>query len=71
MADSTTLKMTFETSTGKKTWSFKYAKPALATQNVKSLGAAMIANGSVYANQPLALTAAKMVTTTEEDYDLT
>lgn len=71
MADSTVLKMTFETSTGKKTWSYKYAKPGMTLANVRALGSAMITNGSIYANQPLVLSGAKIVTTTESDFDLT
>lgn len=70
MATSTRLKLTFETGAGSKTWSFNYAKGAATTANVKALGAAMIANGSIYENPPLVFKAAKVVVTTESDYDL-
>ena len=70
MATGTTLKMTFDTLSGEKTWTFKYAKPNATVQNVKALGAAMISNGAIYPHPPLVLKAAKTVTTTENDYDL-
>lgn len=71
MAAGTTLKMSFETMTGKKTWSYGHANPSVTLANVKALGQAMVTNGSVYQNQPLTLTSAKLVTTTESEFDLT
>lgn len=70
MATGTVLKMKFDTIAGSKTWTFKYAKPSAGLANVKALGAAMIANGSIYAYPPVALTEAREVVTTEQVYDL-
>lgn len=70
MASGTVLKMKFDTMAGSKTWTFKYAKPSAGAAAVKALGAAMIANGSIYAHPPVALTEAREVITTESVYDL-
>lgn len=70
MASGNTLKMQFDTLSGTKTWSFKYAKAAATTANVKALGTAMISNGEIYTNPPLVLKSAKMVVTTETEYDI-
>lgn len=70
MASGTKLQLQFETATGSKTWTFNYAKTSAGIQNVKALGAAMIANGSIYEAPPLVLKTAKEVTTTENVYDL-
>lgn len=72
MAVTTVLKMKFDTMRGSKTWSFKYAKSAssIASADVKALGQAMITNGSIYRYHPTALTDARVVTTTEDVFDL-
>lgn len=70
MASTTKLQLVFETSSGSKTWSFNYAKTSATLANVKALGAAMIANGSIYEAPPLVFKSAKQVTTTETEYDL-
>lgn len=72
MPYSTVLKMKFDTMGGSKTWSFKYAKSAgsMTLANVKALGQAMITNGSIYQHHPTALTDARIVTTTEDVFDL-
>lgn len=70
MASGTVLKMTFDTLAGQKTWTFKYARPSAGSASVKALGAAMIANGTIYNHQPTNLVKALEVTTTESVYDL-
>lgn len=70
MATGTQLKLTFDTLSGSKTWTFKYAKPNATLANIKSLGGAMITNGDIYPEPPLVLKSAKTVTTTENEYDL-
>lgn len=65
-----TLKMKFDTMSGSSTWSFKNAKQTATLANVRALAQAMIDNGSVYQKQPVRLTEAKVVTTTEQVYDL-
>jgi len=71
MAAGTTLKMTFETSSGSATFSFAHAKPSTTKASVQNLGSVMISNGAIYQKQPLLLKSAKLVTTTESEYDLT
>lgn len=71
MAAGTKLQLTFDTMGGSKTHTFNYAQPNSGTVNVKALGQAMINNGSIYTYPPLRLTAAKEVTTSENNYDLT
>lgn len=70
MAAGTSLKMKFDTMSGSKTWTFKYAKSGATLANIKALGAAMIANGTILENQPVRLTDARTVTTSENVYDL-
>ena len=50
--------------------SYNYADPDTTPATVKALMTGMIANGSIFAVQPLEAKSAKLVTTTEEDYDL-
>lgn len=64
------LVLTFSTAEGKKNWTYNYANPQASTVNVKALMSGMIANGSIFAYPPLMSSAAKMVTTSESDYDL-
>ena len=70
MAAGTSLKMKFDTMSGSKTWSFSYANAGATAANIKALGAAMIANGSILTNVPVRLTEAKTVTTSEHVYDI-
>lgn len=70
MAESTTLKMKFDTMSGSRTWSFKNAKAAATVQQVKNLGAAMVTAGDFFSAQPVRLVDARIVTTTESAYDL-
>lgn len=70
MAAGTQLKLQFDTLSGTKTWTYNYAKANATVANVKALGAAMIANGEIYTNPPLVLKSAKVVVTSETEYDL-
>ncbi len=64
------LVLEFEGTTGAARFSFNYADPETTTANVKALMAGLIANGSLFENPPTVAKAAKIVTTTETDYDL-
>lgn len=70
MASGTQLKMQFDTLSGSKTWTYNYAKSSATVTQVKALGASMIANGEIYTTPPLVLKSAKLVVTTEQEYDL-
>ena len=70
MASGVVLKMKFDTMRGSRTWTFKNASPSATTQQVKTLGQAMIDNGSVYETVPVTLVSAVQVTTSESAYDL-
>lgn len=70
MAAGTQLKMQFDTLSGTKTWTYNYAKTSATANQVKALGAAMITNGEIYNTPPLVLKSAKLVTTTESEFDL-
>ena len=50
--------------------SYNYAQANATGQAVKALGAAIVTNGSIFKYPPTELVAAKIVTTTETDYDL-
>lgn len=51
-------------------FSYNYADPEVTEASVKALVNGLIANGSIFENPPLTATNAKIVTTTETDYDL-
>lgn len=70
MASGVSLKMKFDTMSGSKTWSYKYADPSATVSQVKALGQAMIENGSIYQNVPMKLVSAIQVVTEENEYDL-
>ncbi len=71
MAAGTKLVLGFETSNGSTTtFSFSYAKPAATLANVKALMSAITTNGSIFTKVPVTAKSAKMVTTTENEYDL-
>lgn len=70
MAEGTSLKMKFDTMSGSKTWTFKNAKVSATAEQVKNLGAVMVAAGDFFSSQPVRLVDARIVTTTESAYDL-
>lgn len=70
MAAGTKLQLQFETMGGLKTWSFSRANPGVTKANVQALVQSMIANGTIFENQPIRIREAKTVTTSENVYDL-
>ena len=71
MAAGTKLVLGFETSNGSTTTlSFSYAKPTATLAQVKAAMNAITTNGEIFATVPVTSKSAKMVTTTETDYDL-
>lgn len=70
MAAGTKLVMQFETLSGRRSWSIANASPSASVANVKALGAAMITNASFFVHEPLALSGAKIVTTSENVLDV-
>ena len=71
MAAGTKLVLGFETSSGSTaTFTFNYAKPAATLANVKTLLSAITTNGAIFSNAPVTAKGAKIVTTTETEYDL-
>ncbi len=67
---SSKLVLTFGTMGGDKNFSYNYASTDATPATVKALGTAIVTNGSVFEDTPVSLKAAKLVTTTEEEYDL-
>ena len=70
MASSAKLQLKFGTLSGVKTWSFSYADTEVTQQNVTAAMQAMINNGSIYKYPPLTADSAKIVVTTETDFDV-
>ena len=70
MASTTKLVLTMTTTDGDKNFSYNYANPEMSTTVVKALATALITNGSFFVSVPTATKAAKIVTTTSEEYDL-
>lgn len=70
MAESTVLKLKFDTMSGSRTWSFKHAKASTTLANIRSLAETMIEEADFFQFQPVKLADARIVTTTEEVYDL-
>ncbi|MBQ7578778.1 MAG: DUF2922 family protein [Synergistaceae bacterium] len=71
MATSVKVVMAFTCDDGKNhNFSYKYADPELRTADVRTLVQAIITNGSVFDPVPVSLEGAKLVTTTENEFDL-
>ena len=71
MAAGTKLVCTFETNNGGTTsFTFNYAKVNATLANVKTLLSAITTNGAIFSNAPVTAKSAKIVTTTETEYDL-
>ena len=65
------LVMRFGTSSGDTTTlSYNYIKPDIDAEHVGVLMAGIITNGSIFANVPVIEKSAKLVTTTESEYEL-
>lgn len=70
MASGVKLILTMETADGNKNFTYNYVSSNPSISAVKTLGTALITNGSIFVSAPTATKAAKLVTTTEQDYDL-
>lgn len=71
MAESTKLVLGFQNASGTSmTLSYNHADSSATLANVKALMNGIIANGSIFANIPATAKSAKIVTTTESEYDL-
>ncbi len=71
MAESTKLVLGFQNASGTSmTLSYNHAKASATTAQVKALMNGIIANGSIFANVPATAKSAKIVETTESEYDL-
>jgi len=55
---------------GTTTHSYKYINPEITTARVKTIMNTTISNGSIFEKVPVSIKAAKVVTTTESDFDL-
>lgn len=70
-ATSTELKLYFLKSNGNEmSMTVKYARQDASNANIKALMQGIIANGAIFENTPVALKAAKIVTTETTDVDL-
>ncbi len=71
MASGTKLVLGFQNAAGTSmTLSYNHVKASATTANVKALMNGIIANGVIFANVPVVAKSAKLVTTTEDEYDL-
>lgn len=70
MADTVRLILTMESSGTDRNFSYNYANAETTAAQVKALGASLVDNGSFFEYPPTALKAARIVTTTTEEYDL-
>lgn len=70
MANTVKIIYTCSTPDGDKNFSYTPAKSSASLAQVKAAGNALVTNGSIFENVPTAVTAAKLVTTTETAYDL-
>lgn len=71
MAAGTSLVIVYATSDGSKTThTWRYAKPAVTKNQVQSLITATISAGSIFTKEPQSVQSAKIVTTTETEFDL-
>lgn len=62
--------LTMETSNGDKNFTYNYVNDEPTVAQVKAACTALVTNGNIFENVPTAAKAAKLVTTTEELYDL-
>lgn len=70
MAVTSKLVLDFEGTDGDVSFAYNYVNPELTTAKVKQVMTALITNGVIFANQPITAKNAKIVTTTETDYDI-
>lgn len=67
MATETRLKMVYTTALGTVTHNWRYADAEATSNDIQGLATATISNGSIFANVPLALKSAEIITTTTTD----
>ena len=70
MAAGSKLVLEFKGTDGNVKFSYNYANPDVQVSKVKALVNGMATHGAVFENPPVEAISAKIVTTTEEDYDL-
>lgn len=70
MAAGVKLQLKFGTMAGEKVWNFSRAKQNVTTAQVKALMTSMISNGAIYQEPPLTMRSAKVIVTTEDEFDL-
>lgn len=70
MASGVKIVFTMGTPNGDKTFSYSDAKSSATITQVKAFAQALVTNGSIFENVPSEVKAAKLITTTEEEYDL-
>ena len=70
MASISKLVMVFGAGSADVTYSYNYANPEMTAAKVKALMTGLITNGSIFTTPPLTAKNAKLVTTTEGNYDL-
>lgn len=62
--------LTMETDNGDKNFTYSDVLSSATVNAIKTLGTALVTNGSIFTNVPSALKAAQLVTTTVQDYEL-
>lgn len=67
MATETRLKMVYTTALGTVSHTWRYADTEATSTDIQALATATISNGSIFANTPLALKSAEIITTTSTD----
>ena len=68
---STTIRMVFQNSTGKDiSLSYNYADPSVEGSSVKSVMEAIIDHGDVFADAPVSIVGAELITRVTTDVDL-
>lgn len=70
MAAGTKLVLRFGTASGEKNFIYNYGNAGAASSDIKALGAAMIANGSIFRYPPLTFLSAVAQVTTETEFDI-
>lgn len=70
MAAGTKLIMRFGTMSGEKNFTFNYGDAETTASTIKTLGTAIIANGSIFRFVPMTFLSAKVQVTTEHEFDI-
>lgn len=70
MAATSKLVIDFAGTNGDVSFSYNYFNPSATITQVQALAAALTTNGSIFENPPVTVKSAKLVTTTEQDYEM-